>query len=170
VGRRSTRVAWVMLVIYAAGIIFTAALALPNSSVARDPTGLLYQLDFTAFMVVGALIVARRPGNAIGWLFSGAGLLAMAAFLAGEYTQYAYVTRPGALPGAIVAAWYWAWAAFPVFGLTFTFTLLLFPTGRLPSPRWRWWGGSAAPAGSSASSCAGRRCCGCGRRPAGTVR
>jgi hypothetical protein len=137
VGRRSTRVAWVMLVIYAAGIIFTAALALPNSSVARDPTGLLYQLDFTAFMVVGALIVARRPGNAIGWLFSGAGLLAMAAFLAGEYTQYAYVTRPGALPGAIVAAWYWAWAAFAVFGLTFTFTLLLFPTGRLPSPRWR---------------------------------
>jgi hypothetical protein len=137
VGGRSTRVAWVMLAIYAAGIIVAAALAVPNGSVARDPTGVLYQLDFTAFMVVGALIVARRPGNAIGWLFSGVGLLAMAAFLAEQYTQYAYVTRPGALPGATVAAWYRAWAAFPLFGLTFTFTLLLFPTGRLPSPRWR---------------------------------
>jgi hypothetical protein len=131
-----------MLAIYAAGIIFTAALAIPNGSVARDPTGVLYpgvlyQLDFTAFMVVGALIVARRPSNAIGWLFSGVGLLAMAAFLAEQYTQYAYVTRPGALPGVIVAAWYGAWAGFPVFGLTFTFTLLLFPTGRLLSPRWR---------------------------------
>jgi hypothetical protein len=136
-GRRWTQVAWVMLAVYAAGITFAAALAMPNGSVARDPAGVLYQLDFTAFMVVGALIVARRPGNAIGWLFSGVGLLAMAAFLAGEYARYAYVTRPGALPGAIVAAWYWAWAAFPLFGLTFTFTLLLFPTGRLPSPRWR---------------------------------
>jgi hypothetical protein len=137
VRKPSTVVAWVMLAIYAAGIIFTAALAIPNNSVARDPTGVLYQLDFTAFMVVGALIVARRPGNAIGWLFSGVGLLAMAAFLAGEYALYAYVTRPAALPGAIVAAWYQAWAAFAVFGLTFSFTLLLFPTGRLPSARWR---------------------------------
>jgi MFS family permease len=137
VRKPSTVVAWVMLAIYAAGIVFTAALAIPNGSVARDPTGVLYQLDFTAFMVVGALIVARRPSNAIGWLFSGVGLLAMAAFLAEEYTLFAYVTRPGALPGAIVAAWYWAWAAFPVFGLTFTFTLLLFPTGRLLSPCWR---------------------------------
>jgi hypothetical protein len=49
-----------MLAIYAAGIVFTAALAIPNGSIARDPTGVLYQLDFTAFMVVGALIVARR--------------------------------------------------------------------------------------------------------------
>jgi MFS family permease len=137
VRKPSTVAAWVMLAIYAAGIVFTAALAIPNGSVARDPTGVLYQLDFTAFMVVGALIVARRPSNAIGWLFSGVGLLAMAAFLAEEYTLFAYVTRPGALPGAIVAAWYWAWAAFPVFGLTFTFTLLLFPTGRLLSPCWR---------------------------------
>jgi hypothetical protein len=137
VGKRWTWVAWAMLAIYAAGIVVTAALAIPNGSVARDPTGLLYQLGHTAFMVVGALIVAHRPSNAIGWLFSGVGLLAMAAFLAEEYTLYAYVTRSGALPGAIVAAWYWAWAAFPVFGLTFTFTLLLFPTGRLLSPRWR---------------------------------
>jgi hypothetical protein len=67
-----------------------------------------YQLDFTAFMVVGAFIVARRPSNAIGWLFSGVGLLAMAAFLAGEYTQYAYVTRPGALPGATLSRASWA--------------------------------------------------------------
>jgi hypothetical protein len=70
-------------------------------------------------------------------VFSAIGLLAMAGTLALEYTQYAYVTRPGALPGAILAAWIWSWGAFPVFGLTFSFTLLLFPTGRLLSPAWR---------------------------------
>jgi hypothetical protein len=47
------------------------------------------------------------------------------------------VTQPGALPGAIFAAWYLGWAGFPLFTLTFTFTLLLFPTSRPLSPRWR---------------------------------
>jgi hypothetical protein len=137
VRKPSTVVAWSMLAIYAAGLALTAALAIPNGSVARDPAGVLYLLDFTAFMVVGTLIVARRPGNAIGWLFSAVGLLALSLSLAGEFTEYAYGTRPGALPSAILAAWYLGWGAYPLFILTFTFTLLLFPTGRLPSPRWR---------------------------------
>ena len=135
--KRSTWVAWSMLVVFAAGLAFTAVLAILNETVAGDPLALLYLPTFTAFMVVGALVVARRPANAIGWLFSAIGLLALGASLAGEYTQYAYVTQPGALPFAVGAAWYLAWAAFLVFGLTFTFTLLLFPTGRLLSPRWR---------------------------------
>jgi hypothetical protein len=137
VRKRSTWVAWGMLSVFGAGLIFNAALAVANKSVARDPAGVLYLLDFTAFMVVGAVIVARRPDNAMGWLFAAVGLLALTLSLANEYTQYAYVTRPGALPGAIVAAWVGGWGAFPLFGLTFTFTLLLFPTGRLLSPRWR---------------------------------
>ena len=42
------------------------------------------------------------------------------------------MTRPGSLPGAALAAWFqWWWL--PVLGLIFVFTLLLFPTGRLPS-------------------------------------
>jgi hypothetical protein len=137
VRKRSPWVAWGMLSVFGAGLIFNAALAVANKSVARDPAGVLYLLDFTAFMVVGAVIVARRPDNAMGWLFAAVGLLALTLSLANEYTQYAYVTRPGALPGAIVAAWVGGWGAFPLFGLTFTFTLLLFPTGRLLSPRWR---------------------------------
>jgi hypothetical protein len=126
-----------MLAIFGAGLIFNVALAVANKSVARDPAGVLYLLDFTAFMVVGAVIVARRPDNAMGWLLSAVGLLALTLSLANEYTKYAYVTRPGALPGAIVAAWIGGWVAFPLFILIFTFTLLLFPTGRLLSPRWR---------------------------------
>jgi hypothetical protein len=137
VRKRSTWMAWAMLAIFGAGIIFNAALAVPNNSVAQDPALVLYLLDFTAFMVVGALIVARRPDNAIGWLFSTVGLLALSLSLANEYTQFAYITRPGTLPGPIVAAWVGGWGAFPLFGLTFTFTLLLYPTGRLLSPRWR---------------------------------
>jgi hypothetical protein len=60
---------------------------------------------FTAFMVVGAVIVAHRPGNALGWIFSAIGLLSSAGVLAMEYAEYAYLTRPGSLPGAALTAW-----------------------------------------------------------------
>jgi hypothetical protein len=126
-----------MLAVFAAGLACTAVLAILNGSVTRNFTYTVYLPAFTAFMVVGALVVARRPANPIGWLFSAIGLLALGASLAHEYLQYASVTRAGALPFTVGAVWYLAWVAFPVFGLTFTFTLLLFPTGRLPSPRWR---------------------------------
>jgi hypothetical protein len=126
-----------MLAIYAVGLACTAVLVVLVGSVAGGHIVLLYLPAFTAFMVVGALVVARRPANAIGWLFSAIGLLALGASLASEYSHYAYVTQPGRLPFAVAAAWYGSWVAFPIFGLTFTFTLLLFPTGRLLSPRWR---------------------------------
>jgi hypothetical protein len=37
----------------------------------------------------------------------------------------------------MVAAWYNSWFWYPLFSLVSVFTLLLFPTGRLLSPRWR---------------------------------
>jgi hypothetical protein len=135
--RAATRVAWSVLAIYAAGLASTGTLAVLSGSGAGDNVVLLYLPAFTAFMVVGALVVARRPDNAMGWLFSAIGLLSLGALVAMEYIHYAYIARPGGLPFAVLAAWYLAWAAFPVFGLTFAFTLLLFPTGRLLSPRWR---------------------------------
>jgi hypothetical protein len=106
-------------------------------------------LGFGAFMVVGALIVAHRPSNAIGWMFSAIALLAFTAGVAVEYATYALVTRPGSLPGAILAAWYASWPWYPAIALALVFTPLLFPTGRLLSPRWwpvAWLAGAATAA------------------------
>jgi hypothetical protein len=74
--------------------------------------------------------VAHRPGNPIGWIFSAIGLLAFTALLAVQYATYAYVTRPGSLPGATLAAWYGSRPWFPTITLALIFTPLLFPTGR----------------------------------------
>jgi hypothetical protein len=112
-------------------------LSVANGNIQRRPGFYLaLLLAFTAFMVVGAVILARRPANAIGWLFSAIGLLTATGTLALEYAEYAYLTRPGSLPAALLAAWYqWWWL--PMFALILVFTPLLFPTGRLVSARWR---------------------------------
>src|SRR5215218_6452024 len=72
-----------MLAIFVVCSAVTVALQVVNGSFQRDPgLNLALWLAFTAFMVVGAVIVAHRPGNAIGWLFSAAGLLSVTGSLA----------------------------------------------------------------------------------------
>jgi hypothetical protein len=100
-----------------------------------NQAGLL--LAFTAFMVVGAVIVARRPDNTIGWIFSAIGLLVGTGLPAWQYAEYAYATRGGALPGATLAAWYTPLWFYSAINLGFVFIPLLFRTGRLLSARWR---------------------------------
>ena len=89
-----------------------------------------------AFATVGAVVAARHPHNAVGWLCLAVGLLGSLNALAVPYAAYAFVTRPGSLPGGLAMAWLSLWLSY-VWGLTFTFLPLLFPTGRPPTPRWR---------------------------------
>jgi hypothetical protein len=127
-----------MLAVYLVSMVAGTILSVANGTFQPDAAGQVgLALGFSAFMIVGALIVAHRPSNAIGWIFSAIGLLAFTALLAVQYATYAYVTRPGSLPGAILAAWYGSWPWYPAIALALIFTPLLFPTGRLLSPRWR---------------------------------
>jgi len=139
VTRRSTWVAWAILAAWAGSVVALVVLAVANGNFQRQPlantVGLL--LAFAAFMAVGALIVANRPGNAIGWVFSAIALLAVTGALAEEYAGYAVWTRPGVLPGGVLAGWYAGWAWYPTVALALVFTPLLFPDGRPPSPPWR---------------------------------
>jgi hypothetical protein len=150
VGKRWTWVAWSMLAVYLISMALAAMFALANGTFQQDATGqIVLYLGFSAFMVVGALIVAHRPSNAIGWLFSAIALLAFTGQLANEYAIYALASRPGSLPGAILAAWYGSWPWYLVLALALIFTPLLFPTGRLLSSRWRplaWLAGAATAA------------------------
>jgi hypothetical protein len=126
-----------MLAIFVVCLAASVALSVLNGSFQRDTgVNLALYLAFTAFMVVGAVIAGQRPGNAVGWLFSAVGLLSITGVLAMQYAGYAYITRPGSLPGAVVAAWYQQWWT-PMLILVFVFILLLFPTGRLLTARWR---------------------------------
>jgi hypothetical protein len=137
------------LVLAALGLLF---LALNRS----HPGGPTYELAFqgtvmvVAWSAVGVLIASRRPAHPIGWLFSALGLLSGVQLFCGEYAIYALVVERGALPGGQVSVWItcWLWVQTNVL---VAFMALLFPDGKLPSPRWRaivWLNGVMAVAGS----------------------
>jgi len=103
---------------------------------------------------VGVLLASRRPAHPIGWLFGALGLLSGVHLFSGEYAVYALVVEGGSMPGGRVAAWITCWLWVPINALL-AFVALLFPDGKLPSPRWRplaWLNGAMAVAGSLAAA------------------
>ncbi len=92
---------------------------------------------------VGTLIGLRRPGNTIGWLLRVAAFgFATGSFLV-TYVEVA-VAQAGSLPVGPIAVWLGDLMFQLGLGVSATFLLLLFPTGHLPSPRWRLVGWMAA--------------------------
>jgi hypothetical protein len=101
-----------------------------------DFSNVFEEATFIAVPVVGFVLASRRPGNRIGWIFLGAGLVLGLAFFCDRYGRGGLSAAPGSLPGARAAAWFVNWVSvIPAAGLAFM--LLLFPTGRLYSRRWR---------------------------------
>jgi hypothetical protein len=98
-----------------------------------QPAGIVLPVSFS---LLGAIIVSRQPGNRIGWIYLLIGVLEPWQSLGLLYFERSVIS--GGLPGASWAAWMSTWAVPLVFpsGLAL-FAFLLFPSGRLPSPRWR---------------------------------
>ena len=86
---------------------------------------------------VGLVLALRRPGNPIGWLYSGAGLAWAYPIPAGPWIdQLVREHRPLPLVAQVVAATGdLSWA--PGIALGITLPALLLPNGRLRSRRWR---------------------------------
>ena len=104
----------------------------------RFSTGdLVWVVAFLGFPAVGTLIASRRPGNPIGWLFCTAGVTLGLSSIAHEYAILALLHEPASLAGGAEAAWVGTWVWAPGFACI-VLSVLLFPTGRLPTPRW-WW-------------------------------
>jgi hypothetical protein len=81
----------------------------------------------------------------VGWLLLGVALGLAANVLVESYVKYGLLVRPGSLPAArlLVGLLY---SPVVVWLSCAGFVLLLTPSGRLPSPRWRWWARPATAA------------------------
>jgi hypothetical protein len=88
------------------------------------------------FGATGALVASRLPGNLIGWIFCALALLFESSGLADAYVAYEGETG-AVLPGRIWVAWTSQWFLNVSSPALIILCFLLFPTGRLPSARWR---------------------------------
>ena len=132
---RTVTAGWLAaLVIALAGLALTI-LAWPQLTLSDAVDNVGAAVGAIAYATLGALIV-RRTGNLVGWFMVGEGM-AQALVLAGS--SYAVAGLAGPLSGlpapAVTGALAECGFVFESTGLAVLF--LVFPTGRLPSPRWR---------------------------------
>jgi signal transduction histidine kinase len=120
--------------------IFLAIAAVSMVGVVANEESISEQVPFivafSLFGIVGALILSRHPRNRIGGLLLYGSCMTAVSFGAGELGTF--LIEGGATGGALLSALFvisglgWLFGIIPVLILI----PLLFPDGRLPSPRW----------------------------------
>ena len=134
--RNAGRLAWSLAA--TSVLLFAASMAFYAAGGGADSGQVLSLLIILGFSGVGALVASRQPGNAIGWIFCGAALFGPAlGNLANAYAWYWLDGNPASEGLAKAGAAYASLGWMPEVLVPITFLLLLFPDGRLLTPRWR---------------------------------
>jgi len=125
-------------------VLNIAALVLVASANQTAPQ-LIRGMALLATAAVGMLVAVRRPGNLLGWLLLGCGVLFSLQGGSVAYSILDYRLHHGTLPlGRLAIALQPTWAG----GLVLVAgALWLFPDGHLPTGRWRRVGGALFAAG-----------------------
>ena len=138
--RRTIRwLAWGLWTLVLALLVFVFVLGALNDSAVTPEEFFLVPLVLLATMTsstVGTLVASRQPRNPIGWLFLGLSLCVVLGVMGEDYPIYAIRTNPGSLPAPEWMLWVSGWT-FGIAGAAVPLIILLFPSGTVPSRRWR---------------------------------
>ncbi|HJR97829.1 MAG TPA: histidine kinase [Actinomycetota bacterium] len=135
--RSTTRVPWLFAALALVGLVPTAILTAVNGSIDEDPLFVpVAMMMIAGYSVTGAVLASRQPRNAIGWLLLAIGGLFLLTGLSDESMQWLYRDGPTANPlgpvSGVIASVLWL----PMIAIA-SLLFLLFPTGTVPGPRWR---------------------------------
>ena len=136
--RRATAIVWLLITVLSVANLILTIMARNDLATTDAVTSLIYAPTPVLYATLGALIV-RRAGNLIGWMLIGIGGAQAISWLASTYAVFG-VAHPGTLPAPELAGLLGEWSFIPVF-TGIGFMLMLFPSGTLPSRRWRPWAG-----------------------------
>ena len=108
-----------------------------NVSESTRATEWLFALLVVLCALLGAFILSRQGNNMVGWILLTVGTLPSVASLAEVHVHSLDSAPAQPTMGLVFALWVenlsWLALIFPLLHL-----LLVFPTGRLLSPRWKW--------------------------------
>jgi len=151
--RRLRRLAWAgwwLIALLGVFNLYVSSLGQADYSAAWGSSALgeyAFAVVVLTFPLVGLLVLVRQPRNRVGWLLHAVGFSWAVPGLLTAYAHYGLVVDPGSLPRseevAAVNEATWTWGIL----LMGVYLVLLFPDGRLPSPRWRYLAWFAAIAG-----------------------
>ena len=126
--RWQARLPWLLLAVTTALVVTEVVLSIGHEPLSDT---IIYGVVALGVAVVGALVATRHPANPIGWIFCGQGVLK--GLIEGWGEGFTYHHLPTAAGGAWLNTWVWI-----LDSSAYVLLFLLFPTGRLVSPRWRW--------------------------------
>src|SRR5215210_6702788 len=134
--------AWLAWSLWALSVTLTALSLLLLVLILSHPNTRIFEWWLGNALVVidatvGAIVASHRPENPVGWLLCLSGVVISTDSFAAQYAIYALLAQPNSLPAGEAMAWIASWLLPVMIGLQVLY-LLLFPTGRLPSRRWRW--------------------------------
>ena len=128
---------WVLSIALTALALLLLALILSHPHTHTFDDWLGSTLNAVFYSSVGAIVASRRPENLVGWLLCLWALSESISHFSAQYAIYALLAQPDSLPAGEAFAWVSSWLVFITIGFS-VLSILLFPTGRPPSRRWRW--------------------------------
>jgi hypothetical protein len=138
--RRIAWLSWAVLGYGLAVVIVSPIIVIltPGLQPGHEPYWLsIYALSLGSFALLGALIAVRRPGNRLGWVLSAIAFIHATDYLLANVSTRLLYGDPVDVAAGTVVAWLFVWTSMLHYGPELTLVFLLFPDGRLPSPRWR---------------------------------